>query len=232
VVVPGAGHGMGGAYGQRRMHDFFVRHLLGDAGPQRAAVGVTEPLAPPAISDERPDPARPATRATAPAAQAARTLEAAPRTDFGAGSRVAAASDIPPVTAPPDTFFDMVAQRDRDAARKFYQKYIDVRGMPVVAAGEVADEALQRTHAIVTGMLAGRPDIVGAMVTNRMYLIIIGKDQIAGLVALARMVLRPAALFTRNESAVEELSRLVRRCRQRRQQHPQDFRLQWRIVRP
>jgi dipeptidyl aminopeptidase/acylaminoacyl peptidase len=28
VVVPGAGHGMGGAYGTRRMHDFFVRHLL------------------------------------------------------------------------------------------------------------------------------------------------------------------------------------------------------------
>jgi dipeptidyl aminopeptidase/acylaminoacyl peptidase len=178
VVVPGAGHGMGGAYGQRRMHDFFVRHLLGDASPQRAAVGVTEPLASPAISDERPDPARPATRATAPAAQAARTLEAAPRTDSGAGSRVAAASDIPPVTAPPDTFFEMVGERDRDAARKFYQKYIDVRGMPVVAAGEVADEALQRTHSIVTGMLAGRPDIVGAMVTNRMYLIIIGKDQV------------------------------------------------------
>jgi dipeptidyl aminopeptidase/acylaminoacyl peptidase len=29
LVVPGAGHGMGGAYGQRRMHDYFVRHLLG-----------------------------------------------------------------------------------------------------------------------------------------------------------------------------------------------------------
>ncbi len=29
LVIPGAGHGMGGSYGQRRMHDFFVRHLLG-----------------------------------------------------------------------------------------------------------------------------------------------------------------------------------------------------------
>ena len=28
LVVPGAGHGMGGAYGARRMHDYFVRHLL------------------------------------------------------------------------------------------------------------------------------------------------------------------------------------------------------------
>ena len=29
LVVPNANHGMGGAYGQRRMNDFFVRHLLG-----------------------------------------------------------------------------------------------------------------------------------------------------------------------------------------------------------
>jgi uncharacterized protein (DUF885 family)/dienelactone hydrolase len=28
LVVPNAGHGMGGAYGQKRMRDFFVRHLL------------------------------------------------------------------------------------------------------------------------------------------------------------------------------------------------------------
>lgn len=27
IVVPGAGHGSGGSYGRRRMHDFFVRHL-------------------------------------------------------------------------------------------------------------------------------------------------------------------------------------------------------------
>jgi len=29
LVVPGGGHGMGGAYGVRRQRDFFVRHLLG-----------------------------------------------------------------------------------------------------------------------------------------------------------------------------------------------------------
>jgi dipeptidyl-peptidase-4 len=28
LVVPNAGHGMGGAYGERRMHDYFVQHLL------------------------------------------------------------------------------------------------------------------------------------------------------------------------------------------------------------
>ncbi|MGZ8939269.1 MAG: hypothetical protein ACXW32_08675 [Limisphaerales bacterium] len=50
--------------------------------------------------------------------------------------------------------------------------------MPVVAAGVVADEALHRTHDIVSHMLAGRPDVLSAMVSNGMYLIIIGKDQV------------------------------------------------------
>jgi len=35
VLVPGAGHGMGGTYGNRRMQDFFVRHLLGMEPPDR-----------------------------------------------------------------------------------------------------------------------------------------------------------------------------------------------------
>lgn len=30
LVVPNGGHGMGGSYGNRRMQDFFVRHLLGE----------------------------------------------------------------------------------------------------------------------------------------------------------------------------------------------------------
>ncbi len=93
-------------------------------------------------------------------------------------SVIAACGEPPPVIAPPEAFFAMVRDRDRDAARQFYKKYMDVNGMPVVAAGKVADLALQRTHEIVNHMLAGRPDIVEEMVKNRMYLIIIGKDQV------------------------------------------------------
>jgi dipeptidyl aminopeptidase/acylaminoacyl peptidase len=37
LVIPGGGHGMGGSYGQRRMEDFFVRHLLGVEPPDRNA---------------------------------------------------------------------------------------------------------------------------------------------------------------------------------------------------
>ena len=33
LVIPGGGHGMGGEYGTRKMYDFFVRTLLGEATP-------------------------------------------------------------------------------------------------------------------------------------------------------------------------------------------------------
>jgi len=86
--------------------------------------------------------------------------------------------DIPKVTAPPESFFEKVRASDRDAARQFYKKYIDVEGMPVTAAAEVDDKALQRTYYIVTHLLAGRPDVIHAMVTNGTRLIIIGKNQV------------------------------------------------------
>jgi len=84
----------------------------------------------------------------------------------------------PPVTAPPESFFAQVRDRDRDAARAFYKKYIDIRGLAVVASAEVADAALQRDYDIVTHMLAGRPDIIKSMVDAGTHLIIIGKDQL------------------------------------------------------
>ena len=83
----------------------------------------------------------------------------------------------PPVLPPPESFFTLVNQRDRDTARQFYEKYIDIKGLPVVSSAEVADLALQRTHEIVSHLLAGRPDVIAAMRSNGMYLIIIGKDQ-------------------------------------------------------
>ena len=82
------------------------------------------------------------------------------------------------VTAPPDAFFDRFRERDRDAARSFYQKHVDVDGLSIAAAGIVDDEALRRTHHIVTHMLAGRPDVQDVMMQNGTRLIIIGKDQV------------------------------------------------------
>ena len=135
VVIPGAGHGNGGAYGRRKMEDFFVRHLQG------AVPGV-------------------------------------PGVPYVAVQQTSAAPTGPSVIAPPDSFFEMVRDRDRDAARQFYKKYIDINGIPVVAAAEAADDALRRTHFIVTHMLAGRADVVAEMHKNGMYLIIIGRNQV------------------------------------------------------
>ena len=92
-------------------------------------------------------------------------------------SRPVIGQEPPQVTAPPESFFEIVDEDDRDAAREFYAKYITVEGMPVVAAAEVDDRALHRTWEIVRHMLAGRRDVIRQMVANRMYLVIIGKDQ-------------------------------------------------------
>lgn len=95
-----------------------------------------------------------------------------------AGARPQGVAQAPKVAPPPASFFELVRERDREVARDFYKKHIDVDGMPIVASGEVADEALERTRWIVSHLLAGRPDIVAALVESRMYLIIIGKDQV------------------------------------------------------
>jgi dipeptidyl aminopeptidase/acylaminoacyl peptidase/predicted neuraminidase len=47
LVVPGAGHGSGGAYGDRRRRDFFVRHLLGVEPQDRNGAGVRRGDPPP-----------------------------------------------------------------------------------------------------------------------------------------------------------------------------------------
>lgn len=84
----------------------------------------------------------------------------------------------PRIAEPPEEFFKIVPEKYRERARDFYRKFVNVDGLPVVASAEVADEALRRTHGIVNHMLAGRPDLLEAMVRNGMYLIIIGKDQV------------------------------------------------------
>src|SRR6185312_6724215 len=71
--------------------------------------------------------------------------------------------DTPKVAAVPDAVFEKYRKGDQDAARKFYKKYLDCKGIAVLASGDVADEALLRTHYLVTHMLAGRPDVLEAM---------------------------------------------------------------------
>ncbi len=90
----------------------------------------------------------------------------------------AAAQEAPPVTAPPAAFFERYRENDREAARRFYKKHLDVDGLSIAASADVADEALQRTYYLVTHLLAGRPDVLAAMRKRGTRLIIIGKDQV------------------------------------------------------
>ncbi len=90
----------------------------------------------------------------------------------------AAQRQVPPITLPPETYFTTVREKDREAARAFYKKFIDIGGLACTAGADVADAALIRTHEIVTHMLADRPDILQAMGDNRTRLIIIGKTQV------------------------------------------------------
>ena len=43
-------------------------------------------------------------------------------------------NDSQGISKPPDSFFELVPELDRDVARRFYMKYLQVGGMPVVAA--------------------------------------------------------------------------------------------------
>src|SRR5687767_5118768 len=47
---------------------------------------------------------------------------------IGQACTSAAASDLPPVIAPPESFFQLVVERDREPARQFYKKYLDLKG--------------------------------------------------------------------------------------------------------
>jgi alpha-glucosidase len=84
----------------------------------------------------------------------------------------------PRVTMPPESFFAGFRERDREPARRFYQKHVDLKGLHIAAAGVVDDAALQRTHFLVSHLLAGRPDILETMATFGTRLIVIGKDQV------------------------------------------------------
>jgi len=90
----------------------------------------------------------------------------------------AIAQEKPNVAAPPEGTFEKFRKDDRDVARRFYTKYLDVKGVAVLASREVSDEALVRTHEIVTHVLAGRPDVLEVMARQGTRLIVIGKDQV------------------------------------------------------
>lgn len=84
----------------------------------------------------------------------------------------------PRVTVPPESFFAGFRPEDRDAARRFYRKHVDLSGLHIGAGEVVDDAALLRTHELVSRMLASRTDILDTMARFGTRLIVIGRDQV------------------------------------------------------
>ena len=87
-------------------------------------------------------------------------------------------AQAPRVTAPPEALLARVEAKHRAAVRAFYRKSVDIQGLPVLASGNVSDEALLRTHELVSHVLAGRPDVIRAMAEFGTRLLIIGRDEV------------------------------------------------------
>src|SRR5262245_37203078 len=101
------------------------------------------------------------------------------QTPSGAVEQLApAVAAAPPVTLPPESLFEKIRENDRDVARRFYKKHLDMNGLAILASEVVDDEALRRAYMIVSPLLADRPDILETMAKFGTRLIIIGKDQV------------------------------------------------------
>lgn len=60
----------------------------------------------------------------------------------------------------------------------FYQKYLDLEGMPIVSSAKVRDEALREAARIVRGMLQNRPDILRQLARNKVRLAIMAPTEL------------------------------------------------------
>ena len=59
----------------------------------------------------------------------------------------------------------------------FYQKHLDVEGLPVVGSAKVSDHALAEAAWILRGMLPGRGDLLRAMAKNKVRLVVMAFNE-------------------------------------------------------
>jgi len=84
----------------------------------------------------------------------------------------------------------------------FYKKYLDADGIPVVASGNVSDEALMRARRVITQMLSKRPDIKAQMVKKGCKVMIIGeKEEVCELPEYAHICNSPENIAYLNKRA-------------------------------
>ena len=96
----------------------------------------------------------------------------------------AAAAQVTPrpllETAPPPR--PLVAEvapelRERLKLDPFYQKHVDLEGLPILSSAKVSDAALVEARHLIRRMLAGRPDVLKAMVQNRVRFVVMAPTE-------------------------------------------------------
>ncbi len=75
------------------------------------------------------------------------------------------------VTGVPETL------REKVKLDPFYRKYADAQGLPVLSSGKVNDAALQEAVYLIRQMLSCRPDILQAMVRNRVRVVVMAPSE-------------------------------------------------------
>lgn len=69
------------------------------------------------------------------------------------------------------------AEVERLGLAPFYGKYASYRGFPIVASTKVSDHVLREAWYLIDGMLGDRPDLVAALVENKVRLAIMAVDE-------------------------------------------------------
>jgi len=131
------------------------------------------------------DPAAGATSASTADTGPAGTVVGAPQPDAATpvlatdpGGSPSESTPVAPGSGAPSGVPCRVAQAARALGLDtFYAKACVVDGLPVVAAAEVDDAALEAAAAVVRGMLAARPDLAASMARRGFRLGVIGVDQ-------------------------------------------------------
>lgn len=74
--------------------------------------------------------------------------------------------------------FRVVAPPAEAKLPEFYQKYVDVRGFPVVGSEKVPDYALLEAAYLIDHMLAGRQDVLDALTENRVRFAVMAASEL------------------------------------------------------
>ncbi len=75
-----------------------------------------------------------------------------------------------------------VSEVERLDLDPFYGKYLDYRGFPIVASSSVSDYALKEAAFLIEKMIGHRPEIVEALVTNKVRLAIMAPEEMTTMI--------------------------------------------------